>query len=405
MYDPVLDEFFDVRSCDLCGRCIDECPEIQSGTVDPVRAVRDLIEGNDCPEVLNRCSSCMTCSAVCPLGCNPYGLILYRWHQRNRAAGYPVRASLVMPLEPENAWHRVMDGLPPDESSLLRQWGDLDRPELAEQAVFAGCNLQILPYLAGSTLFEGLPIYGSPELCCGEVYYRTGAFDKVHQVAANLTSIYGELGLKSVTAYCLACYNTMRNVLPAYFDATFPFDISYFGDLLEKKVLSGELPVKGKLKGLKVTVQDTCHSKLLDDNFQKSPRRILEHMGCEIIEMRHHGRFSLCCGLGHGASRFNPLDMAGGTIRRLREARLTGADYLVVYCNSCDLLFSVGTQLTPFIIPVYHVNELVCRALGEPLPRRNLSRARSMIRQLAFDGAPKLLSRKRFNPADRSTSQ
>jgi heterodisulfide reductase subunit B len=90
------------------------------------------------------------------------------------------------------------------------------------------------------------------------------------------------------------------------------------------------------------------------------------------------------------------MDMAGGIIRRLREARATGADYLVVYCNSCDLLFSVGTQLTPFIIPVYHLNELVGKALGEELARRNLRRARSMAKELFIKGAPKVLSRKRF---------
>ena len=405
MPELILEDFFDAGSCDFCGRCIAECPELEGRVADPVKAIQGLINGDDSREILDRCSSCMTCSAVCPLDCNPYGLILYRWFERNRAGGYPVRASLVMPLEPDNAWHRVMKKLPPDESSLLERWSDLDRPEIREEAVFAGCNLQILPYLAGSTLFEGMPIYGSPDLCCGEVYYRMGAFDKVRQVADNLTRVYGELGLKSVIAYCQACYNVMSNVLPKHFGASFPFEISYFGDILAEKVLSGELPVEGRLKGLKVTVQDPCHSKLLGDGFQEKPRRILEYMGCEVIEMRHHHRFSLCCGLGHGASRQNPLDMAFGTVRRLREARATGADYLVVYCNSCDLLFSVGTQVTPFIMPVYHLNELVCRALGEPLQRRNLSRARSMIGELFINGAPKVLSRKRFQPASTAADE
>lgn len=402
MSEPALDEFFDIDGCDLCGECLRECHELGYRVSDPVDAIRRLIGGEYVPEVLDHCSSCMTCSAICPRECNPYGLVLYRWHQRNRESGYPVRASLVMPLEPGNAWHRVMEKLPPDERSLLDRWSDLERSDLKEHAVFAGCNLQILPYLAGSTLFEGLPIYGSPELCCGEVYYRMGAFDKVKEVADHLVRTYGELEITSVIAYCQACYNILGNVLPTHFGARFPFDITYFGDILKRKVLSGELPVKGRLQGLKVTVHDPCHSKVLGNGFQETPRRILEHLGCEVIEMSHSGTRSLCCGLGHGAARFNPLDMAWGTLRRLREARATGAEYLVAYCNSCDLLFSVGTQVTPFIIPVYHLNELVCKALGEPLPRRNLSRARAMVGELFFKGAPKLLSGDRFQPADRS---
>jgi heterodisulfide reductase subunit B len=140
----------------------------------------------------------------------------------------------------------------------------------------------------------------------------------------------------------------------------------------------------------------TRHSKLIGEGLRSGQRRVLEHMGCEVVEMRHTGVSSLCCGLGHGASRFSPIDMTFGTVRRLREARATGAERLVVYCNSCDLLFSVGTQLTPFIIPVWHVNELICEALGQPVPRLNLSRARSMVAQLFGRGAPKVISPRRI---------
>lgn len=397
-YDPVLEDFFDLENCERCGTCLAGCPELGDRIDDPVEAVRGLIEGRPGTELLDRCSSCMTCSALCPNGCNPYGLILYRWFERNRERGYPVRAALVMPLEEDNAWHRVMARLPWNERSLLEGWGDLERPELRERSVFAGCNLQILPYLAGGTLFEGLPIFGSPELCCGEVYYRMGAFDKVKGISDRLTRFYAEAGFEKVICYCQACYNIMKNVLPNHFEASFDMEISYFGSLLEQMVLSGELPVRNRLRGLRVTIHDPCHSKLLGDDFRASPRRILEHMGCEVVEMKHNHEEALCCGLGHGAARFNPLDMARGIVARLREARATGAEHLVVYCNSCDLLFSVGTQVTPFIIPVYHVNELVQMALGEPLQRRNLSRARSMIAELFFRGAPKLVSGKRFRP-------
>jgi hypothetical protein len=340
----------------------------------------------------------MTCSAVCPCGCNPYGLILYRWFRRGRRDRYPLRASLVMPLEPENAWQKVMGNLPDDEAPLLARWCDLERDELAGRAVFAGCNLQILPYMADTPLFEGLPIFGRPDLCCGEVYYRMGVLDRVKAVAERLTGVYAEFPAREVVAYCQACYNVLSNILPRYFDASFPFEVTYFGDILADMVLSGSLEVKGKLAGLKVTVQDPCHAKLLGAGFREKPRRILEYMGCEVIEMRHTGEMSLCCGLGHGAARFNPLDMAAGTVRRLREARATGADRLAVYCNSCDLLFSVGTQVTPFIIPVWHLNELVCEAMGVQTPRRNLSRARAMVSELFVKGAPKILSRKRFFP-------
>ena len=90
-----------------------------------------------------------------------------------------MRASLVMPLERDNAWHRVMAKLPQDERRLLDSRGDLNRPELEPRAIFAGCNLQIMPFMASPALLGDIPVFGREDLCCGEVYYRMGAFDKV----------------------------------------------------------------------------------------------------------------------------------------------------------------------------------------------------------------------------------
>lgn len=398
MYRPSLNEFFDLESCNFCGECLSSCPELAGRVLDPQGAVRALTRGVHVSEVLDHCSSCMSCNVTCPRDCNPYGLILYSWYGRALERGYPVRAAMVMPLEPDNAWWSIMRSLPADEAEILAGWQGRARGELEGRMMFAGCNLQILPYIASSSLFEGLPAYGRPELCCGEVYYRMGALDRVEKVARDLTSYYAETGLTEVVAYCQACYNVLKNVLPTYFGASFPFEVTYFGDLLADRVLSGELDVAGKLAGLKVTVQDPCHSKMLGKDFRSKPRRVLERMGCEVVEMEHTGDMSLCCGLGHGASRYNPFDMWFGIARRLREAKATSAENLVVYCNSCDLLFSVGTQVTPFIMPVRHLNELVADALGEPLPHRNLARARAMIAQLFIKGAPRLVSRSRFRP-------
>ena len=397
-----LCDFYDEEACDLCGDCLRLCPELSGRIDDPAGTLAELAAGTDSAatrEVLRRCSTCMTCSALCPRGANPYGLILYRWFERSRDRGMPVRASMVMPLESGNAWHKVMERLPGDEAELLTTWADLTRPQLSGGAVFAGCNLQIMPYLASTDLLGGLPVFGRKDLCCGEVYYRMGAFDKVATIASNLSALYAEADIPHVIAYCQACYNIMSNVLPRHFGADFGFEISYFGDVLARRVLSGELDVRDKLKGLKVTLHDPCHSKVLEPDLRATQRRVLEHMGCEVVEMAHTGELSLCCGLGHGASRFNPLDMTLGTVRRLREARATGAERLVVYCNSCDLLFSVGTQLTPFIIGVWHANELIAEALGRPLPRRNLARARSMVGELFLRGATRVVSPKRFRVA------
>ncbi|HEY5494845.1 MAG TPA: hypothetical protein VIK15_09645, partial [Candidatus Anoxymicrobiaceae bacterium] len=118
MKDFELHDFFQAEACDLCGECLSRCPELGGKIADPVGAWSDIVAGIDSERsaaVLAGCSTCMTCSAVCHGDANPYGLILYRWFERSRSAGLPMRASLVMPLERDNAWHRVMAKLPADE--------------------------------------------------------------------------------------------------------------------------------------------------------------------------------------------------------------------------------------------------------------------------------------------------
>lgn len=342
----------------------------------------------------------MSCNVSCDKGANPYGLMLYRWYERNTSKGFPSRASLVMPLEPENVWQRVLEKLPPDEWATLEEWKNIERASIKDVALFAGCNLQIFPYLAHPSIIGDIPIFGRPDLCCGEVYYRVGALGRVEKIAQRLAKIYSELPINQLVFYCQAGYNMLKNILPTYFGASFPFQITYLGDELHRKVMSGELDVKGKLAGLRVTLHDPCHSKVLGKDFQSKPREILEHMGCHVIEMEHNRSYARCCGLGNGAARFNPIDIALGCAKRLLEARKTGVDRLVTYCNTCFLLFSIGSELAPFGVEPYHLNELVLEALGAEYERRNLSRGRLMLKELLLGGFPTVLSPKRFQLDD-----
>ncbi len=391
-----IQSFFSVADCDYCGECLKACPALGSELRKPGLYFRKLVECANSPEILELCDSCMTCSAVCPNGANPYGLILYRWFERGQKRGYPIRATLVMPLEPDNAWSRLSDEVTEHEKDLLNNWADMSRVEKAERVMFAGCNLRIMPFLASSPIFEEYAIFGDQKLCCGEVYYRIGALRKVKENCCLLEEKLKSIGIKEMACYCQACYNMFKNILQSHFGALFPFKISYFGDALFHDIKRGKISCESILKGLKVTVHDPCHSKLLGKDFQMKPRAILEKLGASVVEMKHHHEFALCCGLGYGAARYNPLDMAKGIIRRLKEARESGAERLVVYCNSCYLLFSIGNLITPWGIPVYHINEIVSGATGFPLPRLAEDRAKQMLRELFIRGMPKVLSPRRI---------
>ncbi len=335
--DFSVDEIFRVDECDSCGECLQRCPVLSYSGEEARNAIRGLIVGDPGSPVLKRCSTCMSCNIYCPHDCNPYGLILYRWFQRYRDRRVPLRSTLVMPLEPGNAWWNMKRWFPADEKSLLKEWSDLSRPEVreADEVMFAGCNLLSYPYMADGGIFSDLPVVGAEGLCCGEVYFRMGLLD---------------------------AWERNARTLPDRVD-------------------------------LSLAVHEPCHAKTLGNSFMESPRELLKAVGGTPLEMEHHHASGLCCGFGCGASRYSPFDLVLGGIKRLREARGVG-DGIMVYCNSCLLFLSMARLMYPGAPRIYHLVELLQQAAGSPTCRRHERRVLNFVTELTL-GTPKMLSLKR----------
>ena len=390
-----LADFFDEGLCDRCGDCLTLCPVLRMDRREAQREIGRLIDGEESKAVLDHCSTCFACNLICTKGANPYGLILFRWYERYQARGLPERGVMALPFAPDNFYHALMEKAPPDEQGLLSEWRSLSRSELASspQALFAGCNLKVMPYLTFSSLFADLPAFAAPDLCCGEVYYRMGILDKVESQARHLAERFRALPPRKVVFFCIAGFNMMQNVLPRYFGAEFDFEKVYLLDHLLQQVEKGDVKIRDRLGGT-ATIHDPCHARTLGPDYMDMPRRLVEEAGYRLIEMEHTREMSLCCGYGNGAGRYSPIDIIAWSIRRLREARRTGAEALVTYCATCLLYLSVARKLYPLAPPVYHILDLLQTAIGEQPALRHSDRASKMIRYMTF-GLPRMLSPKR----------
>ncbi|MBA7600972.1 hypothetical protein ES703_08035 [subsurface metagenome] len=390
-----LKVFFNEEACDRCGDCLAECPVIHLSQAEAQREIGRLIDGGESKAVLDHCSTCFACNHICTKGANPYGLILFRWFERYQRKGLPGRGVMALPLSPGNFFQVLMQKAPSDEQRVLREWHDLSRNELASnpQLMFAGCNLKMAPYYTFSSLYDDLPIFTAPDLCCGEVYFRMGILEKAESQAHYLEERYRALNLKKVVYFCLAGYNMMQNLLPQYFGVSFDFDKVYLLDYLYQKIERGEIKIDHRAEGT-VTVQDPCHAKTLGQDFMDTPRRLLQELGYSVLEMGHTRELALCCGFGNGAGRYSPVDIIAWSLRRLGEARKTGAQMLVTYCSVCQLYLSVARKLYPKAPPVYHVLDLLQMAIGEQPALRHSERANKMIKYMTF-GLPRIVSPRR----------
>jgi len=387
-----LKDFFNEEACDQCGECFAKCPVLHLSQAEAQREIGRLIDGEESKAVLDHCSTCFACNNICTKGANPYGLILFRWFERYQRKGLPQRGVMALPLSPGNFFQVLMQKAPSDEQRVLREWNDLSRNELASnpQLMFAGCNLKMAPYYTFSSLYDDLPIFTAPDLCCGEVYFRMGILDKAESQAHYLEERYRALNLKRVVYFCLAGYNMMQNLLPQYFGVSFDFDRVYLLDYLYQKIERGEIKIDHRAEGT-VTVQDPCHAKTLGQDFLDMPRRLLQEMGYSVLEMEHNRELALCCGFGNGAGRYSPVDIIAWSLRRLGEARKTGAKMLVTYCSVCQLYLSVARKLYPKAPPVYHILDLLQMAIGEQPALRHSDRANKMIKYMTFS-LPRMVS-------------
>jgi Fe-S oxidoreductase len=395
--DFKLETFFDVSACKLCGKCLTECPALNYPEQKAKEEKQKLIHGEK-SEVLEKCKSCFSCDRFCPNSARPYGLILFRWFERYGKEGIPVRALGALPVEDKNFLHYARKIYNSKEKAMVAEWQKNANSDLSGQEVFfAGCNTQLFPYIFDSPILAGPKIFGEPGLCCGEVYYRMGLFDRVAELGKNLAERYKKIRPAKVITFCAAGYNMQKNILPKQFGVKIEPEIVYIADWLLQKAEKGELKFTRPLNR-KVVLQESCHSKVLGDEFMEKPRKLLKLAGAEIVEMNPCRERQICCGVADGITHFNPLAMTSGGIRQWRLAKQSKADVFAAYCSTCYLMMKMSAKAYPSFLPSLHLLELLTYAAGHPVESLADKKAGKIMVRVIGSSTGRLLSKKRVYP-------
>ncbi len=385
---------FNEEACTRCGLCFSECPVMGLSVKTAREEIRRLIAGEPTKHVLRKCASCFSCDHICPEGCNPTELVLQRWYEQYRRKGLPLRARYYTPHEELNFRTYVVSRMPARERDLLRAWADHSP---CEEVLYPGCNIITAPFVTRTRALEGVEIRGTLDYCCGETYYRMGLLEEVQKVARRLEKYFKTLGVKRVNLLCTAGCNMFTNVLPS-FGVDFDFEVRPYLPVILGKLESGELTVTNPLRGT-ATIQESCYGKQLGQEYMDVPRRILELIGLEVVEEKKSRERALCCGIAGGFppdSGYHVMDVTRATLNSLLQARGTGADYTVGYCAGCLQMLSVGRLLLPLGAPVYHLLELLSKALGERPEHPMGWRTRAFLAGVLRHQVPLTLSRKRY---------
>ncbi|HLA52312.1 MAG TPA: (Fe-S)-binding protein, partial [Flavitalea sp.] len=122
----------------------------------------------------------------------------------------------------------------------------------------------------------------------------------------------------------------------------------------------------GDFKGKKITYHDSCYLGRAN-NIYEAPRKVLEALDIELVEMKRCRSKGFCCGAG-GAQMFKEEEKGNRRIstERSDEAVSTGASIIAVACPFCNTMLTDGVKTTEKddSVTVLDIAELVAGSMS-----------------------------------------
>lgn len=186
-------------------------------------------------------------------------------------------------------------------------------------------------------------VLGEEETCTGDPARRAGNEFLFQMQAMSNIQVLDGYGVKRIVTACPHCFNTLKNEYPALGGN---YEVVHHSQFLQELIDEGKVRVKegGGFKGRKITFHDSCFLGRAN-NVYEAPRKVLESLDAELVEMKRCKTKGLCCGAG-GAQMFKDAEPGNKeiNIERTEEALNTGASVIASGCPFCMTMLSDGVK-------------------------------------------------------------
>ena len=186
-------------------------------------------------------------------------------------------------------------------------------------------------------------ILGKEEMCTGDPVRRAGNEFMFQMMAYQNIQTLNNYSIKKIVTACPHCFNIFKNEYP---ELGGNYEVIHHTVFLQQLIDEGKIIIKegGNFKGKKITYHDSCYLGRAN-NIYEAPRKILEALDVELVEMKRCKSKGLCCGAG-GAQMFKEEE--NGTTRinfeRSEEAIETGANIIAAACPFCNTMLTDGVK-------------------------------------------------------------
>lgn len=186
-------------------------------------------------------------------------------------------------------------------------------------------------------------ILGKEEACTGDPARRAGNEFLFQMMAYQNIQTLNNYGVKKIVTACPHCFNILGNEYP---ELGGRYEVIHHTTFLQQLIDEGKIRIKegGPFKGKRITYHDSCFLGRGNDIYE-APRKVLEALDAELVEMKRCRSKGLCCGAG-GAQMFKEEEK--GTTRinfeRSHEAVGTGAGVIAAACPFCNTMLTDGVK-------------------------------------------------------------
>jgi len=209
-------------------------------------------------------------------------------------------------------------------------------------------------------------ILGNEEMCTGDPVRRAGNEFMFQMMAYQNIQTLNNYSIKKIVTACPHCFNTIKN---EYKDLGGEYEVVHHTTFLQELIDQGKIRISegGGFKGKRITFHDSCYLGRAN-NIYEAPRKVLEVLDAELVEMKRCRTNGLCCGAG-GAQMFKEEEKGNTRVNweRTNEALDTGATVIASACPFCNTMLTDGvkTKEKEESVKVLDIAELVASAIRD----------------------------------------
>jgi heterodisulfide reductase subunit D len=206
-------------------------------------------------------------------------------------------------------------------------------------------------------------VLGTEESCTGDPAKRAGNEFVYQMLAMQNIEVMNGYGVQEIVTTCPHCFNILKNEYPALGGK---YRVRHHSQFLQELIDQGKIKLTDatSFRGKRITYHDSCYLGRANEVYE-APRKVLESLDADLVEMKSCKTKGLCCGAG-GAQMFKEEEK--GTIRinetRINEAIDVSPEIVAAACPFCNTMLTDGVKAKGVAIKVFDIAELLAAGQG-----------------------------------------